>query len=376
VSIIKSTQEYEAWLTRYTPLVADDLETKHRLMSSGSFPFLRATFYRWLQCWKEMPDDVRKAPIVLGVGDIHVENFGTWRDAEGRLVWGVNDFDEACFAPYTLDLVRLIASAQMAIETTSLSLSPDEAGDAVLSGYAAQLESGGQPFVLSEQHAWLRPVAVSVLRDPVRYWNKMDALQLLNGDPPIGAAVALEHALPGGVSYTIHRRVAGVGSLGHMRFVALAQFKGGRIAREAKALVPSAMAWVSGAEASVEILYQAIVERAVRCRDPLVQVDGQWIVRRLSPDCSRIELAALPEERDEAHLLKAMGQELGNIHLGSREKPDARSRISEDLKRRKRRWYRPVVDEMIGHVKADFEKWKEHAASRAPAEPRAVKKHP
>ena len=45
-----------------------------------------------------------------GVGDLHVENFGTWRDVEGRLVWGVNDFDEAYALPYTNDLVRLVAS--------------------------------------------------------------------------------------------------------------------------------------------------------------------------------------------------------------------------------------------------------------------------
>ena len=51
---------------------------------------------------------------VLAVGDIHLENFGTWRDADGRLVWGVNDFDEAAQMPYVLDLVRLAASALLA----------------------------------------------------------------------------------------------------------------------------------------------------------------------------------------------------------------------------------------------------------------------
>jgi len=357
VSIIKSTEQYEAWLTRYTPLVADDLKTKHRLMASGAFPFLRATFYRWLEYWQEASADFEKAPIVLCVGDMHVDNFGTWRDAEGRLVWGVNDFDEACFAPYTLDLVRLIASARMAIESNNLSLDPEAAGEAVLSGYTLQIENGGQPFVLSEQHAWLRPMAISILRDPVKYWNKMDALPVLEIDPPIGAAVALEHMLPErGMAYTLHKRVAGMGSLGHTRLVALAQYRGGRIAREAKALVPSSMAWVSGAEASVEILYQAIVERAVRCRDPLVQMDGQWIVRRLAPDCSRIELTALPEERDEAHLLKAMGQELANIHLGTR---DAGKRIHDDLKAKKHGWYQPVVDALLDRVQQDFEKWKQ-----------------
>ena len=33
--------------------------------------------------------------LELSVGDLHVENFGTWRDSEGRLIWGINDFDEA-----------------------------------------------------------------------------------------------------------------------------------------------------------------------------------------------------------------------------------------------------------------------------------------
>ena len=48
---------------------------------------------------------------MLAVGDIHIENFGTWRDNDGRLIWGVNDFDEAAEMPYALDLVRLTTSA-------------------------------------------------------------------------------------------------------------------------------------------------------------------------------------------------------------------------------------------------------------------------
>src|SRR5205823_13444764 len=43
---------------------------------------------------------------VPSCGDAHLENFGTWRDAEGRLVWGVNDLDEAATLPFAADLVR------------------------------------------------------------------------------------------------------------------------------------------------------------------------------------------------------------------------------------------------------------------------------
>ena len=58
--------------------------------------------------------DLATGPEVLAVGYLHIENFGTWRDAEGRLVWGINDFDEACRMPYAIDLVRLAASAVIA----------------------------------------------------------------------------------------------------------------------------------------------------------------------------------------------------------------------------------------------------------------------
>ena len=77
------------------PMVAGGLRSPHR--------------------WTTIPN-LNHAPQVLGVGDLHVENFGTWRDAESRLVWGINDFDEACCLPYTQDLVRLAASARFAIQ--------------------------------------------------------------------------------------------------------------------------------------------------------------------------------------------------------------------------------------------------------------------
>src|SRR5262245_20146622 len=105
VGIRKATEAYESWLARYVSLIPADLKLKHERMAESPFPFLRATFYRWRQLWPESCPDLDAAPKVLGVGDLHVENFGTWRDHEGRLIWGVNDFDEACVLPYTNDLV-------------------------------------------------------------------------------------------------------------------------------------------------------------------------------------------------------------------------------------------------------------------------------
>ena len=74
-------------------------------MAADAFQFLRATYWRWAETILTTCPEVGHAPSVPSVGDIHVENLGSWRDREGRLVWGVNDFDEAAKMPYVLDLV-------------------------------------------------------------------------------------------------------------------------------------------------------------------------------------------------------------------------------------------------------------------------------
>src|SRR5438067_11683352 len=187
IGIVAATTRYEAWLSERIPLVKPDLELKHHAMSAGIFPFLRATFYRWAARWRALVGDVAAAPTVLAVGDLHVENFGTWRDAEGRLVWGVNDFDEAWPLPYTNDLVRLATSALVAREYHDLKIDGKEAVGAILDGYRKALEQGGHAFVLAEHHTALREMALYRLHDPESFWHKLESLPTVQS--PIPAAV-------------------------------------------------------------------------------------------------------------------------------------------------------------------------------------------
>ncbi|ACZ85072.1 DUF2252 domain-containing protein [Streptosporangium roseum] len=46
-------------------------------------------------------------------GDLHAENFGTYMNASGVLVFNVNDFDEAYVGPYVWDLKRFAASVAL-----------------------------------------------------------------------------------------------------------------------------------------------------------------------------------------------------------------------------------------------------------------------
>ena len=357
MNIVKATRRYETWLGQHTTLVKPDLRLKHQRMADSPFPFFRATFYRWMQLWPEVCPDLAKAPHVLAVGDLHVENFGTWRDLEGRLVWGVNDFDEAGTLPYTVDLVRLATSALLASDEGHLQLNTKDACAALLDGYHESLVESGRPFVLEEEHKWLRQIALNELRDPVHFWQKMDALPKVSGKIPRKLRESLDRLMPEpGLDYRTVRRVAGLGSLGHVRVVAIAECHGGRIAREAKALAPSAISWVEGSKGQDKIAYQEILDRAVRDPDPYVRLRGSWIVRRLSPHCSRIELSVLPGNRDEIRLLFAMGWETANIHLGTR---GARRSIGRHLDQLKPVELLSAAKDMAKAVIKDWHSWKQ-----------------
>ena len=84
-NIVIASNEFEVWLGQRTELDLHALERKHEQMRGGAFPFLRASFYRWVQSFQVRCSKLAAGPQVLAVGDLHVENFGTWRDEEGRL---------------------------------------------------------------------------------------------------------------------------------------------------------------------------------------------------------------------------------------------------------------------------------------------------
>ena len=150
--IFESIRRYEDWLRAQLgdELVEKDLARKREKMEKNAFVFLRATYWRWTETILSVCPGLADAPAVLAIGDTHLENFGTWRDAEGRLVWGANDFDDAAVMPWPLDLVRLAASALLA--------GGESAGDicdAVWEGYAAGLAKP-QSLILEREHRWLR----------------------------------------------------------------------------------------------------------------------------------------------------------------------------------------------------------------------------
>jgi hypothetical protein len=355
MDIRQATKSYEAWMRDCTNVVESELTWKHAQMRANPFMFFRGTYYRWAQLWPEVCADLRDAPKVLGVGDLHVGSYGTWRDLEGRLCWGIDDFDDSYPLPYASDLVRLAASAKMVTDSQDLTIKFRVGCDAILEGYEKSLNEGGCPFVLAEHEKNLESLGMEAIKPPQDFWKTLLREPIVNQRQiPPDARRALEKTLPPNVDYKVVRRRAGMGSLGQLRLVAIALSDGGYLAREAKATVPSASVWKEGKRAHGQRYYEKAIASAVRSHDPYQQILGNWLIRRLSPDANPIEIDGLPKERDEYTLLHAMGQEAGNVHLGTRKQIKA---VLKDLHKRDKNWLRRAGKEM---AKATEREWKQY----------------
>ncbi|HJY84944.1 MAG TPA: DUF2252 family protein [Candidatus Binatia bacterium] len=356
MNIVESTQRYEKWLQQRLRVIEQDLTQKHTKMAQDPFAFLRATFYRWVQLWPELCPDLQDAPQVLGVGDLHIENFGTWLDAEGRLIWGINDFDEAAPVPYTSDLVRLATSALLALHVRTLSLGPKECCAAILKGYRQGLKSGGRPIVLTEQNKRLRTLVLTQLERQKGFWKELKHLHDQAQQTPPEVKFLLARCLPtGAISDRVVHRTAGLGSRGRERFAAVAQWHGATVVREAKALTTSAWLWETNK--SARIWYRLAVTRSVRAADPSVVVTPAWVVRRLSPECCRINLDKLDSPTEEYHLLQLMGWETANVHGGSTQQ---RESILQDLPNRQPQWLLGAAQSMTKQHRAEWREWRRH----------------
>ena len=356
MDVRESTIKYEAWLRKELggDLVEKDLAKKHDKMKESAFVFLRATYWRWAEIVLEVCPDLGTAPAVLAVGDIHVENFGTWRDVDGRLVWGVNDFDEAAEMPFVIDLVRLAVSAFLGRDDKQAALEP--ICNAILEGYAAGLRAP-KPFVLDRDHRRMREIFVVSEDERANFWKKMDGTSNAGeGQPGQRYLDGLLAAMPDtDVQMNVWPRVAGTGSLGRPRWVALAEWKGGPVVREAKAVVPSAWGRVPGRNAS-KIAMMEIARGRYRASDPWYRLTaGNVIVRRLSPNARKIEIDKDRKVLLEDEMLEAMGRELANVHLGV---ADHSAAIQQDLNARGDRWLVRATESAADATKREFEQWK------------------
>jgi hypothetical protein len=369
MSFLEDNASFEGWLRTQCDVYEPDLKHKHKRMKRDAFTFLRATYFRWAKGIEDVCQELKDTPAVLTAGDLHLENFGTWRDTEGRLVWGVNDLDEAAVIPYAYDLVRLAVSAQLARDAKDaeegglapfVTLSDADAADAILAGYREGLNSP-RPTLLDEQETWLRPYVACSDGERAKFWtSKIDPLPDERPGDAVMAGFTAAFPQDASIIRTMRRPKQGGGSLGRPRFVAVANWRGGRIVREAKAIVPSAWDWAHGdAEAAVRL--EDLSNGLHRSPDPWLRISGRYIFRRLAADARKVDLAKKADsdapsakEANALKLLQAMGFDVGAMHATEASQAAA---ITQDLDTRDPSWLHTAAATAVHRVKQDYEGW-------------------
>jgi uncharacterized protein (DUF2252 family) len=123
---------------------ANAFRSKFRKMAADPFAFYRGSaclFYADMSTLEDPWSDERTSRVWIQ-GDLHAENFGTYMDSAGRLVFDVNDFDEAYLGHVSWDLRRFAAS--FALLSWRKAFSDDVIGELIalyLHAYLDQVES-------------------------------------------------------------------------------------------------------------------------------------------------------------------------------------------------------------------------------------------
>ena len=353
-----SNAAYEKWLAQRLggERVRGDLLYKREKIATDPFTFLRGTYWRWSEIIPTLCPELTDAPSLLAIGDVHLENYGIWRDADERLVWGLNDFDEAAVMPYALDVVRLAVSALLADRTGGLSAR--EICNVLLAGYRGAL-SDPRPIVLERDFEELRTWILSREESRKKFWGNLEALPKKPAPPRY--VEVIKSTLPDpDMPFRTARRRAGVGSLGRPRWVAMGEWCGGPVVREAKALLPSA--WnLSHAPQDRSIRTAELMAGPHRAPDPSLKVADNIVVRRLAPHARKLELGARVRSSLSTEILRLMAFEIGNLHAAD---PKIAHTIETDLARRPEGWLRSAVKRAAAQTRRDWEDWSLHLQAR------------
>ncbi|MGD9903620.1 MAG: DUF2252 domain-containing protein [Vicinamibacterales bacterium] len=354
------------------------LAMKYANMRGDAFIFLRASCHLY---YDRLPDAavLCRAPAVWACGDLHLENFGSYKGDNRQVYFDLNDFDESVLAPATWDVVRFLSS--VVVGRHSLAAGRTRARElcerflaaystALAIGQARWLERETAPSPVAELLRSLRDrrrvdlLDSRTVRKGKRRRLRVDGRKALSAseDQQARVTAAIERCRIGGQDakfftvLDVARRIAGNGSLGQDRYVVLVRGRGhpdGNFLFDLKAAPRSSLAghtpltqprWPNEAERVVAI------QRRVQAIPPaflhtLTMGGTAYVLRDLQPSQDRVELARSRGQRRHAdHLMAVMGQCVAWAHLraGGRQgsaTADALIDFGKDS-----RWHRPVLD--------------------------------
>jgi uncharacterized protein (DUF2252 family) len=299
------------------------LKLKYQAMATNAFVFLRGTCHLFYQ---DLPVDaaIDLFPPVWSCGDLHLQNFGSYKGDDRLVYFDLNDFDESALAPCTWDVTRFLTSVLVGAHT--LKISDEEAQGLCayfLESYTAALATGKDRTIHRETAKGLVADLLKRLKlrdrkaflsDRTDLKGKQRSLKLTPGKTtPVTSEERSQ------VTDLIHHwattqknpqffnvldvahRIAGTGSLGLDRYIILVEGDGSPHANyllDLKAARSSSLSphlqipqpnWSSEAERITSIQHR-FQESPPALLNPL-QLDGRsYVLRELQPTADRVDL--------------------------------------------------------------------------------------
>ncbi|WP_338415745.1 DUF2252 domain-containing protein [uncultured Sphaerotilus sp.] len=330
------------------------LAMKYQAMRTNPFVFLRGSCHLF-HARLPVTTELRKAPAVWTCGDLHLENFGSYKGDSRQVQFDINDFDESLLAPATWDLVRLLTSVVVGRQSGSLGrrvgASSRQLCEVLLQAYVQALVDGKARWVDRDT----APPPVSDLLQAVRGRSRPEFLDSrtelkgrqrrirVDGQKALMASedeqakvrafmagFASEQAKPRFFDVLdVAQRIAGTGSLGVERYIVLVRGKGspdGNYLLDLKKATPSSLqghvptvqpAWPDEAHRIVAI-QQRMQAAGMAFLHAVRLEDTPFVLRALLPSEDRVTLAQVgrPVARLQ-QLLVVMGQCLAWAQLRS-----------------------------------------------------------
>jgi uncharacterized protein (DUF2252 family) len=329
------------------------LALKYQRMRVNAFAFFRGTCHLFYEDWtKGGPLDA--APLAWLSGDLHLENFGSYKGDNRLGYFDLNDFDEAYLAPATWDLGRFVTSLYLAADALNIGDADTRTlGATFLDTYGRALHDGKPRWVE-------RSTAEGIVRRLLRRVKRRTRRQLLD-EITIGrhkgrtfimnpakrlvvsradraavvaamkAFAASEHCpedFSGGFLRVldVSRRIAGTGSLGIRRFSILVEGRGGpdgNFILDLKEARPSALApyatapqphWPSEAARVAGVQWRAeAIAPALLHVVPMGK--ASFVLKELQPTTDRLAITESTSGQDLGLIMMTMGHVLGWSHL-------------------------------------------------------------
>ena len=327
------------------------LALKYAAMRRGAFVFLRGSCHLF---YDRLPPDplLAEAPPAWCCGDLHLENFGSYKGDNRLPYFDINDFDEAALAPLSWDLLRFLTSVLVGAD--DMALRKHEAHALCLTfldTYAATLACGKAGWIEAETADGLvRSLLEDVSRRSRAEWldrrterqgaqrriridgKKALAASSAERTRAVDLLAAFARTQPAPSFFApldVARRIAGTGSLGLERYVILVHGKGGPDGNylmdlkqaQASSLAPhlrqAQPAWTTQAQRIV-----AVQDRMQAVTAALLHEhgDGQrsYVLRALLPSEDRVTLdRTRVSMADFAAVMRTMGRVAASAHLRS-----------------------------------------------------------